>query len=92
MKSLKLNKLSTLLSSVQGGCGIVAGWGARFDYQKSGEVCSTAPNTFFPGRAKVCENSWSLEGRNVHECALKKPLPTDFETSCRVSILHIIHL
>ncbi|XP_023329718.1 uncharacterized protein LOC111702305 [Eurytemora carolleeae] len=66
-----------------GGCGIVAGWGARFDYQKSGEVCSTAPNTFFPGRAKVCENSWSLEGRNVHECALKKPLPTDFETSCR---------
>ena len=71
----------------QGGCGIIAGWGGKYDdLIKTDEFCSTAPNTFFPGRAKVCEISWSLEGKRVHhnECILKKPLPLDFETPCKV--------
>ena len=74
---------------VQGGCGIIAGWGEKYERSDNfleQEFCSTVPNTFFPGRAKPCEKSWSLENKTVehNQCILKKPLLLDFETPCQV--------
>ncbi|XP_023346590.1 uncharacterized protein LOC111715491 [Eurytemora carolleeae] len=66
-----------------GGCGLVAGWGARFDSTLDAEICVTAPSREFPGRSKKCVGSWNVQGRKVMECSLSAPLPTDFDTACQ---------
>ncbi|XP_023329707.1 uncharacterized protein LOC111702294 [Eurytemora carolleeae] len=88
----EVNEAGAVKGKMLGGCGIIAGWGEKYERSDNfleQEFCSTVPNTFFPGRAKPCEKSWSLENKTVehNQCILKKPLLLDFETPCQEFML-----
>ncbi len=73
------------MNYIQGGCGIIAGWGARLNEKDESAVCLTAPNIYFPGRVSKCEDSWSVKGRKVSECEKASPIPEDFSKDCKVN-------
>jgi len=70
---------------MKGGCGVIAGWGAKYTDKLKGRDCSTMPAKEFPARSSKCTSlSWITHGEQSFECQKnKEPLPSDFYPICQ---------
>jgi len=70
---------------MKGGCGVIAGWGAKHSEHLKGRDCSTMPVKEFPARSSKCsKHTWKVHGIPSFECEKNKdPLPSDFYSVCK---------
>jgi len=79
---------------MKGGCGIIAGWGARYASNLlSGVSCMTQPAKEFPSRAGKCSNGWKIGSKTVWECvkSVRKEnlTPDSFSSECKTAMKEI---